>query len=35
MEHTTHKKAFKYRLYPTQPQLRDLDRTLMLCRHLY
>lgn len=35
IEHTTHKKAFKYRLYPTQPQLRDLDRTLMLCRHLY
>ena len=29
------RKAFKYRLYPTQPQLRDLDRTLMLCRHLY
>ncbi|WP_019550162.1 RNA-guided endonuclease InsQ/TnpB family protein [Thermus scotoductus] len=28
-------KAFKYRLYPTQPQLRDLDRTLMLCRSLY
>lgn len=35
IEHTTHKKAFKYRLYPTQPQLRDLDRTLMLCRRLY
>ena len=29
------RKAFKYRLYPTRPQLRDLDRTLMLCRHLY
>ncbi|WP_027882351.1 RNA-guided endonuclease InsQ/TnpB family protein [Meiothermus rufus] len=28
-------KAFKYRLYPTKPQLRDLDKTLMLCRHLY
>ena len=29
------RKAFKYRLYPTRPQLRDLDRTLTLCRHLY
>ncbi|MFZ5992832.1 MAG: RNA-guided endonuclease InsQ/TnpB family protein [Deinococcota bacterium] len=29
------RRAFKYRLYPTQPQLRDLDRTLMLCRRLY
>jgi putative transposase len=28
-------KAFKYRLYPTQPQARDLERTLELCRHLY
>jgi len=28
-------KAFKYRLYPTQPQLRDLERTLELCRYLY
>jgi|GEM_PF-2451111 len=28
-------KAFKYRLYPTRPQLRDLDRTLTLCRRLY
>ncbi|MER3444584.1 MAG: hypothetical protein C4333_10895, partial [Meiothermus sp.] len=27
MEHTTHKKAFKYRLYPTQPQQKDLERT--------
>jgi putative transposase len=29
------RKAFKYRLYPTKPQLVDLDKTLMLCRHLY
>lgn len=28
-------RAFKYRLYPTKPQLVDLDRTLMRCRHLY
>ncbi|WP_147371737.1 RNA-guided endonuclease InsQ/TnpB family protein, partial [Calidithermus roseus] len=28
-------KAFKYRLYPTQPQQKDLERTLSLCRHLY
>ncbi|MER3490604.1 MAG: hypothetical protein C4328_12140, partial [Meiothermus sp.] len=26
------KKAFKYRLYPTQPQQKDLERTLWLCR---
>jgi len=29
------RKAFKYRLYPTQPQARDLERTLALCRQLY
>ncbi len=28
-------KAFKYRLYPTKPQERDLERTLSLCRQLY
>ncbi|WP_240695302.1 RNA-guided endonuclease InsQ/TnpB family protein [Thermus caldilimi] len=28
-------KAFKYRLYPTRPQARDLERTLELCRQLY
>jgi putative transposase len=28
-------KAFKYRLYPTQPQARDLEGTLELCRYLY
>ena len=32
---TVTRKAFKYRLYPTRPQLRDLDRTLTLCRRLY
>ncbi|ULR39988.1 transposase [Thermus sp. NEB1569] len=29
------RKAFKYRLYPTQPQQRDLNKTLILCRQLY
>ncbi|WP_018461885.1 RNA-guided endonuclease InsQ/TnpB family protein [Thermus oshimai] len=29
------RKAFKYRLYPTQPQRKDLERTLALCRRLY
>ncbi|WP_238529991.1 helix-turn-helix domain-containing protein [Thermus parvatiensis] len=29
------RKAFKYRLYPTKPQLQDLERTLELCRQLY
>ncbi len=28
-------KAFKYRLYPTKPQTRDLEGTLELCRQLY
>lgn len=28
-------KAFKYRLYPTKPQIKDLERTLELCRQLY
>ncbi|WP_245575116.1 RNA-guided endonuclease InsQ/TnpB family protein [Meiothermus rufus] len=31
----TMRKAFKYRLYPTKPQARDLERTLFLCRQLY
>ncbi|WP_330938429.1 helix-turn-helix domain-containing protein [Thermus parvatiensis] len=31
----TMRKAFKYRLYPTKPQLQDLERTLELCRQLY
>ncbi|RDI96719.1 transposase, partial [Meiothermus sp. QL-1] len=29
------RKAFKYRLYPTKPQAKDLERTLALCRQLY
>ncbi|WP_243031849.1 helix-turn-helix domain-containing protein, partial [Thermus altitudinis] len=29
------RKAFKYRLYPTKPQRKDLERTLSLCRQLY
>ncbi|GAA6732016.1 hypothetical protein YIM73518_17800 [Thermus brockianus] len=29
------RKAFKYRLYPTKPQQKDLERTLELCRQLY
>ncbi|QAY18097.1 hypothetical protein [Thermus phage TSP4] len=29
------RKAFKYRLYPTKPQERDLEHTLELCRQLY
>ncbi|AYJ73996.1 putative transposase [Thermus phage phiLo] len=28
-------KAFKYRLYPTKPQVKDLERILELCRQLY
>ena len=28
-------KAFKYRLYPTKPQVKDLEQTLELCRELY
>ncbi|AYJ73898.1 putative transposase [Thermus phage phiLo] len=28
-------KAFKYRLYPTKPQVKDLERILDLCRQLY
>ncbi len=29
------RKAFKYRLYPTKPQVKDLERTLELCGELY
>lgn len=28
-------KAFKYRLYPTKPQTRELEHSLALCRQLY
>ncbi|WP_253718993.1 helix-turn-helix domain-containing protein, partial [Thermus scotoductus] len=31
----TMRKAFKYRLYPTKPQVKDLEQTLELCRELY
>ncbi len=29
------RKAYKFRLYPKREQVVSLDRTLMLCRHLY
>lgn len=29
------RKAFKYRLYPTTPQVAELEQTLRLCRELY
>ncbi|WP_243027042.1 helix-turn-helix domain-containing protein, partial [Thermus albus] len=32
---TVLRKAFKYRLYPTKPQKRDLEKVLSLCRQLY
>ncbi|WP_243032466.1 helix-turn-helix domain-containing protein, partial [Thermus altitudinis] len=35
IQDTTLKKAFKYRLYPTKPQRRDLEKILSLCRQLY
>nr|WP_279232216.1 transposase [Thermus albus] len=35
IQNSTHKKAFKYRLYPTKPQKRDLEKVLSLCRQLY
>jgi putative transposase len=34
-EYTSLHKAFKYRLYPTPSQERVLERTLMLCHHVY
>jgi putative transposase len=33
--HPTIRKAFKYKLKPTPDQERRLERTLMLCRHIY
>ncbi len=33
-EQTTHK-SYKYKLKPTPEQARQLERTLMLCRHVY
>jgi putative transposase len=35
MEQQTVRKTFKYKLKPTPDQERMLDRTLMLCRHVY
>ncbi|WP_243029298.1 RNA-guided endonuclease InsQ/TnpB family protein, partial [Thermus altitudinis] len=35
IQDSPYKKAFKYRLYPTKPQKRDLEKILSLCRHLY
>ena len=31
----TVRKTYKYKLYPTSEQEQLLDRTLMLCRHVY
>ena len=35
MEEQTTRKSYKYTLTPTPEQARMLDRTLMLCRHVY
>src|SRR5215469_15622917 len=35
MEQPTARKTYKYKLKPTPEQERMLDRTLMLCRHVY
>src|SRR5262249_25827260 len=35
MDQQTVRKTFKYKLKPTPEQERMLDRTLMLCRHVY
>ena len=35
LDEQTVRKTFKYKLKPTPEQERALDRTLMLCRHLY
>jgi len=35
METQSIRKTFKYKLKPTPEQERALDRTLMLCRHVY
>lgn len=31
----TTRKSYKYKLQPTPDQERTLERTLMLCRHVY
>jgi putative transposase len=35
VEQQTVRKTFNYKLKPTPDQERMLDRTLMLCRHVY
>ena len=35
MDEQTTRKSYKYKLKPTPEQARMLDRTLMLCRHVY
>ena len=35
MEQQSIRKTYKYKLKPTSKQERILDRTLMLCRHVY
>src|SRR5262245_42951256 len=35
MEHQTFRKTYKHKLKPTPEQERMLERTLMLCRHVY
>jgi putative transposase len=35
MEQQTLRKTFRYKLKPTPEQERELERTLMLCRHVY
>ena len=35
MEQPSIRKTYKYKLKPTSQQERLLDRTLMLCRHVY
>jgi transposase len=35
MEQQRVRKTYKYRLKPTPEQERALERTLMLCRHIY
>src|SRR6476619_4410264 len=35
MDQETVRRTFKYKLKPTPEQERVLDRTLMLCRHVY
>lgn len=34
MEQQTTRKSYKYKLKPTPEQERQLERTLMLCRHV-